>query len=145
MHGSGRPQVEKDMENSFKYSFVVMDIIDAYNKGEKINKTYYEGDFECIVDADFGKGIKADVIAVLAGDRHVDRHYYTKSGVPYIFRENSVTYYPIPEYPETKPWKLVRQDGDKSEMAFDVMVINKAERKIYITRIGAGENEIIEY
>jgi len=30
-------------------------------------------------------------------------------------------------------------------MVLDVMVINKTERKIYITRCGAGENVVIEY
>jgi len=144
MHGSAIPKSEKDKErNLFMRTFVVIDIIDAYKKGVKISGTYYEGDFKRTVDADFGKGIRADIIGALIGDRHTDRHFYTETGVPFIFRKNSVTYYP--EEHHDNPNILPRYDGDKTEMVLDVMVINKTERKIYITRCGAGENVVIEY
>ncbi|MBR6748670.1 MAG: metallophosphoesterase [Clostridia bacterium] len=39
----------------------------------------------------------------------------------------------------------LRVEGTTTEHAFDVFTVNKKQRKIYITRIGAGEDRVLEY
>lgn len=114
---------------------VVKEILDACKKGDKISKTYYEGDFEVSVDVDFGKRNKVGIIAVLAGHHHKDFSAYTESGIPVIFTGNVIMYdYDVP-----------RIDGTPSELLFDIVTIDKKNRKIYTTRIGAGEDREFTY
>lgn len=120
------------------YLEYVNDIADAYTKGEHINAEYYDSDFKISVNADFTNGIKADIIGFFIGDFHRDMIDYTNAGIPKIFTGNSVTYRGGADKPE-------RNDGDKSEMLFDVITVNKKDRKIHITRVGCGDDREAEY
>ena len=115
------------------------DIIDAYKEGKHCQTDYNIKNFEIHIDVDFSKRIRADVIGVFVGDYHIDKVEKTKSGVPYILTANSVTYY------NGSPESVKRCDGDKTEMLFDVVTVNKDTKEIFITRVGAGENRNIKY
>ena len=130
-------QKEDELTRSFETITVLNDILDCYYNKECMDREYYEGDFRVHVKADFSKGIKADVIGLFAGDYHRDFVERTKSGIPYIFTENVVMYSSV------SPTQRV--DGEKSEILFDIVTVNKKERKIYITRVGAGNDRVIEY
>ena len=60
---------------------------------------------------------------------------YTKEGIPVIYIGNVIMYkYAVP-----------RIDGDKSELLFDIVTIDRKNRVIHTTRIGAGEDRTINY
>ena len=48
-------------------------------------------------------------------------------------------------YGSYNPNYLPRTDGDKTELLFDIVTINKKERTIYVTRVGSGEDRVIKY
>lgn len=56
-----------------------------------------------------------------------------------MFTANSVTYY------SGSKTAVPRADGDKTEILFDIVTIDKNERKIYLTRMGAGEDRVVSY
>ena len=125
----------REIDGESKRLSVVKEILDACRMGGKISKEYYEGDFAVSVDVDFGKRKKLDIIAVLAGHHHQDINIYTDSGIPVIFTGNVMMYeYAVP-----------RIDGEASELLFDIVTIDRKNRKIYTTRVGAGEDREITY
>ena len=113
-------------------------IADAYKKGESINGDYYDGDFKISVNADFSKGARAEIACFLVGDYHRDMIDYTEGGVPRIFTSNAVAYRGGND-------RIERNDGDKTELLFDVLTIDKTTGKIYITRVGAGNDREASY
>ena len=140
LHGVPYPNAEREkLTNLFKYITVIMDIADCYKKGEDIHSDYYEGDLYNRVDAEFSKYIRGEIISFVVGDHHADVVQYSKAGIPYIFTANAVMYY------SGTATAVPRTDGKKSEILFDIMTLNKKERKIYITRVGAGSDRIVEY
>lgn len=111
------------------------DIIDSYQKGNILSKEYFDDEFKNIVDADFSTCRRGNIIACVAGHYHADFEEYTKEGIPVIYIGNVIMYkYAVP-----------RIDGDKSELLFDVVTIDREKRTIYTTRIGAGEDREISY
>lgn len=108
------------------------DILDAYNKKTAVSICYGEGVFKVCAEADFSS-YNGSLLAVLGGHHHRDMCEISGSGVPYIYCDCTAMYnYPTP-----------RIDGDRSELLFDVVTIDKKSKKIYMTRIGAGEDRII--
>lgn len=41
--------------------------------------------------------------------------------------------------------KEPRRDGDKTELLYDIVTIDKKKRRIFITRVGAGKDREISY
>lgn len=140
MHSVLRPGHEE--KEITRHLSVLTDIVDAYKKGEEISKSYYEDepDFKLQVNTAFASSKKADVIGFFVGDYHIDAVEKSSAGIPYILTGNAVMY-----YASYNPNSLPREDGDKSELLFDVMTINRKERTIHITRVGAGEDRIVKY
>lgn len=121
------------------YLVVLNSILACYKKGMECRVEIKHEDFGANVYADFSKGKRGDLIGVLVGHYHRDMVVYGNDGFPYIFTGNSVM------YNDGKPDKPLRVDGDKSELLFDVMTIDRKERKIYITRVGVGEDREIVF
>ncbi len=117
--------------------YYLNDILDAYKKGEKLNKKYGSGDFEINVDADFSKK-KGNIIAYFAGHWHKDIIQHSKTGIPYIYVANFIMY-------NEKGHVLERRDGDKTELIFDMVTIDREKKTIYLHRVGAGEDRIVSY
>ncbi len=118
--------------------YCMREIIAAFKHREKCSFTYGEGDFKRYVDADFSKGIGAEVIGCFIGDHHIDR-VDTYRGVVYVLTANSVNYY------AGQPTWVPRGDGDKREILYDIVTVDKKQRKMFITRVGAGEDRTVEY
>lgn len=110
------------------------DLLVAYKNGEKYAYTSDEKYLEIDINVDFSKVKRAEIIATIAGHDHTDM-VVKKEGLVYIETANCVMYKANPN----------RIDGDKSELLFDIFTVNRAQRKIYITRIGYGENRIVDY
>lgn len=141
MHSVLRPSLDRnDPENITRHLAPLTDIVDAYKNGDSINKEYFsdEADLKVTVKADFSDGKKAEIIGFFVGDYHTDAVEFSDSGIPYILTANAVMYSP-PHY------TVQRYDGDKSEILFDVVTVNKKERTIQITRVGGGEDRTVKY
>ena len=138
MHSVLRPGSEQ--KEITRHLSVLTDIVDSYKNGEEISKIYYEDepDFKLQVDTAFSSSKKADIIGFFVGDYHTDAVEFSNARIPYILTSNLVMYSP-PHY------TVQRHDGDKSEILFDVVTINRKERTIYVTRVGGGEDRVIKY
>lgn len=132
---------EKEAHDN-KYLEHLTDIVDAYKNRENIDKVYYDGDFELLVKTDFKGEKRADVMGFLIGHNHVDRVSETKSGIPVISTGNAGMFN---SGMKDGVFEVVRKDGDKSEILFDIVTIDKTKRKIYLTRVGEGEDREIGY
>ncbi len=114
---------------------VVNDILDAYKNGERIKKEYYEDDFFVKINADFKNKKRGNIIALFAGHHHADIVKYTNAGLPIIFTGCTIMY----------NYGVKRTDGDKSELLFDIVTVDRNSKKLHITRVGAESDRIVEY
>ena len=116
---------------------VLHDILTARrdNKDIRINKG--EGDLHIEVNANFSNFKKCDIVGVMCGHMHND-DAKNVDGIQYIITANSVMYvmYRNP---------LNRFDGTKKELLFDIATINKTDRTLTLTRVGAGESRKFSY
>lgn len=113
-------------------------IFDAYKKGEKLNKKFGADEFEVSVDADFSSCERGNIIGCFAGHYHRDIIEHSDAGIPYMYIANFMMY-------NEAGHVLERVDGEKSEMIFDMVTIDRKERTIYLTRVGAGEDRVVKY
>ena len=79
--------------------------------------------------------MEATLIGVLAGHTHTD----------YFEKEPNKGYYLIATTCDTRDGTPVKTKGTVTEQAFDVIHIDTAARKMYATRIGAGEDRQWSY
>ena len=109
-------------------------------KNKTAYKGNYAGDFSydaVSVDVDFSNA-KGEFVGYFHGHNHVDS-VDTSCGFNVIGtrcdakEENDSTL------------KALRIQGTVTEQSFDVFTVNKAERKVYATKIGAGEDRTISY
>ncbi len=114
-------------------------IVSCYKLGENIDEYAGENEFKVHAKADFSEGIRGDIMGIFTGDYHTDRIAKDRAGNPYVLTGNAVMYC------TKNPCYVQRYDGDKSELLFDVITIDKKLRKIFITRVGAGEDRETEY
>ncbi len=114
---------------------LVNDILDAYKNGGSVDSEYCEDDFEVYVKADFKSVKRGNIIACFAGHYHRDMVKYTTAGIPLIFTDCSIMY----------NYRTKRTDGEKSEIIFDMVTIDRDVKKIYVVRVGAGSDRIVEY
>ena len=113
-------------------------ILDAYKNGGRIQQKFGNDEFEVNVEADFSNRKRGNIIGCFAGHHHKDIIEYSDSGIPYIYIANFMMY--------NEPANgLERLDGDKSEMLFDMVTIDRKKRTIYLTRVGAGEDREVNY
>lgn len=94
--------------------------------------------FQSIVDKLDSMQANENVIGVLSGHQHVDGAVTTSAGTNVIATTSD-------GYVEHSSSQLTRTYGTITEQAFDVVQIDKANRKIYLTRVGAGEDREFDY
>lgn len=82
-------------------------------------------------------GCTGEVICVFSGHNHVDGCIRTDGGLNVI--STTCDAYRAPE------GGVVRTKGTITEQAFDVVNIDYKNKKIYMTRIGAGEDRVFSY
>ena len=109
-------------------------ILDAHNKKAHLSATYGEGLFEVCVNADFSE-YSGNITGVFVGHYHKDIVEKSKTGIPFIYNNCTIMY----------NYSTPRIDGDKSEILFDVVTIDRKNKTIYTTRIGAGDDRKIKY
>lgn len=82
-------------------------------------------------------GCTGEVICVFSGHNHVDGCIRTDGGLNVI--STTCDAYGAPE------GGVVRTKGTITEQAFDVVNIDYENKKIYMTRVGAGEDRVFSY
>lgn len=124
-------------QNDFSYNYdVVIGILDAFaNKRAFVGEEKHENSlFDVKVSADFSqKG--GNVIAWVGGHRHND-YIKNKSGITIVETTTDASY---------ENYKKLGYRGTTSEHAFDIFTVDKKTRKVYITRIGRGNDREFEY
>lgn len=107
-------------------------IVDGMNALK--NKTAYEYNG---LTYDYS-GRDTDVICAITGHRHHDGHLTTAGGTLVIATTSDTPN-------EASGSTLTRTRHTTTESAFDVVQIDKAGRKVYLTRIGAGDDREFTY
>lgn len=129
-HESTSENLEMEMYNVE----LLLGIINAFRKHTAYQATTaYEdvGGFDATVNVDFtGRG--GDFAAWVGGHRHKD-DYELRDGILAICTLNDCIYGPG------------REENTLTEQAFDVFTIDKNAHKLYVTRIGAGEDREFTY
>ena len=132
-HSVLRPTIT-DAEEKAKNQNVRLEILnlilDARKNGEKLSGTFYEDDAQVTVDVDFAGNNRGEVIAVMIGHFHRDYLMTSASKIPYIATANLF----LAECHEE------REIGNEKELLFDVVTVDRKQRKITVTRIGSGED-----
>ena len=136
-HSVLRPTIEeeKKAENQNRCLEILNHILDARKNGEKLSGTFYEDEFKVTVDVDFKDNKCGEVVAVMIGHFHTDYLMTSKSGIPYIATANLL----LAECHEE------RALGSEKELLFDVVTVDRTTRTITVTRIGSGEDRVINY
>ena len=106
---------------------------------EEITYTESEGGgYDAVsVDCDFSNA-KGDLVGYFSGHAHVDMAQEQNGFRQVITRCDAQT-------ENDATLRAERLEGTPTEQSLDVFTVNKAERKIYATKIGAGDDRIINY
>lgn len=83
---------------------------------------------------------KGEIIAVFQGHHHKNIQYDYFESIPCINITTAGAFWAVRD---ENPVKRVK--GTSTEFAVDVVVIDRVNRKIYLTRLGAGDDRVIEY
>lgn len=118
---------------------IVRGILGAYKTKTTYSassQTSVPNDLKISVNADFGNN-GGDVIAWFCGHVHYDNVVQLPEGFPLItvLNDGGQRWLDSPK----------RVSGTIAEQAFDIATVNKNERKIYLTRVGAGSNRVVSY
>lgn len=143
----------KTIKNNNGYNIIVFSHVGLDNGGDDGNVANIIDGFKRITDGidkfnqkssyifdgityDYS-GCAGDVICVFSGHNHVDGCIQTDGGLNVI--STTCDAYGAPE------GGVVRQKGTITEQAFDVVNIDYKNKKIYMTRVGAGEDRVFSY
>ena len=116
-------------------------IVDAFS-----NRTTYEGSYigaeewqstEIAVNYKYADG---EIVAVFQGHNHEDALHDFFESVPCINVTTAGAYWAA-----RGDTALERVKGTASEFAVDVVTIDRGNRTIYLTRLGAGDDRVIHY
>ena len=113
-------------------------LLRARQENAAVHKTYAHGDLSYTVNADFSAGPKAEILCHLVGHYHEDS-IEPEYDYPCILTGNAVM------YNGTGDQKILRYDGDKSELLFDVVTVDRTARTVHLTRVGVGEDRDVRY
>lgn len=116
-------------------------VVNGFNNKTTVNSTY-TGTYDwqsSMVTKDFAD-TNGEVIAVFVGHKHADTINTTVLSCPIISITTCGAYDDIRD---TNP--PTRTAGTATETAIDIVTIDKSERKIYMTRLGAGSDREISY
>ncbi|MBO5060377.1 MAG: metallophosphoesterase [Clostridia bacterium] len=112
---------------------VINEIADSYKLGRDLDAEFGSGDYKIKAKAAFSEYKRAEVVGVFGGHWHKDIIEITEAGVPHIYANCVMMYLPY------------RKDGEKSEILFDIVTVDRESRTIHITRTGYGEDRTVNY
>ena len=88
------------------------------------------------MEADFS-GAKGELVGYFGGHIHADKNW--DDGFPVITSRSDA------QVENDAALKAERVAGTVTEQSFDVFTVNKSSRKIYATKIGAGNDRVIGF
>ena len=117
-------------------------LLDAYRAGEDLDVTLYEEhpDYTLQMQYPFSEYRRAVIAGVVMGHTHTDYVDYSKTGIPYIHTASAYADDVIDRRKAPK-----RSDGNKTEILFDVITVCKENASLYLSRVGAGHDRVIQY
>ena len=113
-------------------------ILKAFKGGTRVQTSSSYEDMPVNIDYDFTSQGAMEVICGIGGDSHIDNFYELgSSGIKIIEVLCS-----LPKAESNMPSRTLKTE---SEDAWDIISINRSERKIYCTRFGAGQDREFSY
>ena len=120
---------------------MLRNIINAY-----VNRTDFSGSYigeqvwqSSYIEVDYSSA-KGELIAIFQGHTHVDEVYTDIFEIPCINITTTGAFHDVRDEKSNE-----RIQGTATEIAFDVVTVDKNNRVIYLTRVGAGSDRRIEY
>ena len=118
-------------------SVVMLSILEAFKNKTSYSTTILNGnDYDITINVDFSNG-GGNVIAVVCGHCHYDHLLKWNNSIPVITTLDD-SYHVVGDAP-------TRTKGTITEQAFDVFTVDKTNRTVYVTRIGAGSDRSFTY
>lgn len=111
------------------FTQTIFDALDAYNAREPFTYSGAAFDFS---------GASGRAAIVIGGHLHKDEDLTTTGGIPVVIVTTDNAGAELPS-------GIERTIGTTTEQAFDVFSVDTAGRKVYATRIGAGNDRIYEF
>lgn len=111
-------------------SEIFTDMLEAFQSGGSYTSPVYTGDFAQSVSVDFTSQGARSVIACISGHNHADLSSEVNN-ILYISTAASLA--------NKRAYDTTEED------AFDIFTIDTANKKIYATRFGAGEDRVFTY
>ncbi|MDP4147461.1 MAG: metallophosphoesterase [Bacillota bacterium] len=118
-------------------SDILLQIIDAFRAGISYNSIPSSGDFAQAVSVNFSSQGEGDVIAFFYGHTHSEQ-VLVRDGIKYISTWNDSPY-----KPRSNPNAPNRILGTTSEICLNIVTLDFAQDKIFMTKFGAGNDLII--
>ena len=135
-HNPPRPSYKfnTDEKNQVDYKEIMylVDLFDAYNNKSSFSGEFGNDELKVSVNADFSD-YNGKINAVFGGHHHRDIVEVSEGKIPFIFTDCTMMY----------NYGTERKDGEKSELLYDIVTIDRGNSKIYTTRIGAGLDRAI--
>ncbi|WP_409341530.1 metallophosphoesterase family protein [Paenibacillus sp. MBLB4367] len=123
-------------DNSIENDRVMWELLRAYQQGCAYTSEPVEGDFAQSVTADFTEQGPGTLVASLFGHVHFDQAV-AKDGILMISSLNACTHRDFDNAP-------ARTEGTITETAFDLVTVDYGQGKLYFTRVGAGEDRVVD-
>lgn len=117
---------------------VMLEIIESFKQGTKYTSMPTTGDFSQSVSVDFSAKGLGTVIAFFYGHTHSEQ-VLIRNGIKYISTWNDV-----PRKSLSNPNAPTREIGTTSEICLNIVTVNFNLNKIFITKVGVGNDLIID-
>ena len=117
---------------------IMLEIIDSFKAGTKYNSIPTTGDFAQSVAVDFSSQGVGKIVAFFYGHTHSEQ-VLTRNGIKYISTWNDV-----PRKSTSNPNAPTRTIGTTTEICLNIVTLNFNLNKIFITKIGVGDDLIID-
>lgn len=116
-------------------------MLDAYKRKEKFQKSFsFACGFENNLDFDFTGYKTAEIAGVICGHYHKDNGFCSCEGIPYV---RTAAF--CPENFGKYTAGMIRKERTKEEILFDMISVDTKRKKLYFTRVGAGEDREFDY
>lgn len=120
---------------------ILKGIVDAFNNKSKYSGTCYGAEEWQSTNISVNyENANGEIIAIFSGHNHKNITYDYFETVPCIHITTTGAYWDVRDENAEE-----RIRGTASEFSVDAVVIDRVSRKIYMNRLGAGEDRIIEY
>lgn len=117
---------------------VMLEIIDSFKSGIAYNSIPTTGDFGQLVSVDFSLQGSGSVVAFFYGHTHSEQ-VLTRKGIKYISTWNDA-----PRKSLSNSDAPTREIGTTSEICLNIVTINFNLNKIFMTKVGVGNDLVID-